>query len=462
MSGRAASGTALLIALGALAGCLSADPTGAGDGGTDPIENLVAGFPPGVMDPFIIHSLAEHGDPGLHDLAFDMEMTAHHALGGSAVRSSGAHAVDVRGDWLFVATYGAAVDVMGGVWIFSLAEDPTQPELVGQLNLPGNLGGDRSMEATSDGQYIVLGTEAIDCAGHVNPFAPGLYLIDARDKSLPLVVDYIPKSGVHSVTVHRIGDQDVVYLVGQGPRIVAIDRSGPKASFNELGNVPLGHDTTVYDDPILEVPVLLSAGGGGPLTVYDVSEPAVPQKIGEWNLEDRQEEASYFHAVEPMFQDGHRYLVMDSEDWDAQPSPVWILDADDWQDIQLVGTWTNPGGHPANAGASETLSLAFSTHNPRVENDTIWLAHYHAGVWKLDVSSAAKLAQPQVAGYYLPHVDTGLRAQSSHGAYPAPNVCNFPLTEIPNVFDLEVRDGIVYAADLHTGLYVLRSTTDAA
>jgi hypothetical protein len=97
-----------------------------------------------------------------------------------------------------------------------------------------------------------------------------------------------------------------------------------------------------------------------------------------------------------------------------------------------------------------------------VENQTIWLTHYHAGVWKLDVSSAAKLAQPQVAGYYLPHVDTGLRAQSSHGAYPAPNICNFPLTEIPNVFDLEVRDGIVYAADLHTGLYVLRSTTDAA
>jgi hypothetical protein len=444
----------VLLALAALAGCVSeplADPPVT----TPPVPELLPGLPEGVLDPMLVHSMADHGDPTKHKLAFNMTLLSHHALGGSVARSSGAHAVDVRGDWLFVATYGSVVDIQGGLWIFSLKEDPTKPRLVGQFPLPGNLGGDRSMEATDDGNFVVLGTEAIDCAGHVNPFAPGLYLIDTRDKALPKLADYKFKTGVHSVTVHKIGGKDHVFILGGSPNILSIDAAAGR--FIEVGSFPIKHDSSVFDDPILGKPLLLVSNGDGPLTIYDVSEPSAPKKVGQWTSENRGSESRYYHQAVAMVQEGRRIVIMDSEDWGTNPSPVYFLDATNLDDIQLISTWTNPGGHPANAHA-DGRSLAFSTHNPRVENGTVALAHYHGGVWLLNVSTEAKLRVPQIEGYYLPHEDIGIRPQSSHGAYPFPNACGFALTEIPNVFDVEYHRGIMYAADLHTGLYVLKAS----
>jgi hypothetical protein len=77
-------------------------------------------------------------------------------------------------------------------------------------------------------------------------------------------------------------------------------------------------------------------------------------------------------------------------------------------------------------------------------------------MWMLNVSSIRQAMAPEILGYYLPHNDNGgFVPRSAEGTYPKPNSCGFELDEVPIVFDLEVKDGIVYAADLHTGLYVL-------
>lgn len=453
----------LVIFAAILSGCLS--DAGGKTGILDPVKQVPRklGLPDGIPDPLVLNH--DHADAKLHEFAYGVKEVYHHPLGGNVLKSSGAHAVDVQNGFLFVAAYGATVDIGGGVYIFDLKE-PERPRLVGQVNLAGSLGGDRSMEATDDGNFVALGTEAIDCAGHTNPFGPGLYLIDARDKTRPTVADYVPAPGVHSLSIHRIKGEDYVFALMGGRNILKIDKSGPRPALVGVGQVQIGHDSALYDDPVLGLPILYSATASRNLLVHDVSDPAQPRSIGKWALDEQEGKNHYVHAVAVDWIEGRRIVALESEDWRSLPSPVWILDATDLGDIERIGNWTNPGQKPANAGqagGSFGGQLTFSTHNPRLERGLLYLSHYHGGVWVLNVSSLAQAREPEILGYYLPHNNNGgFTPRSAEGTYPKPNFCGFELDEIPIVFDLEVQNGVIYAADLHTGLYVLKASGGAA
>lgn len=451
---RFAPTTSLLLWAAAFAGCLDGGTRGGLDdaqGAADALVNSLEGY----VDPFLMNH--DHSDVALHQLSFHMEKLAHHPLGGNLLKSSGAHVVDAKGDWLFVGAYGLAADVDGGLWVFDIT-NPAQPRLTGQFRMAGNVGGDRSLEATEDANWVVLGTEAITCGNHLNPFLPGLYLLDVRDKANPKLADYVPDTGVHSVMVHRVAGKDYVVTLGAdafGKNIREIDAGSGK--FKEVGVVPIAHDGTIADDPALGHPVLYVANVDN-LQMYDFSDPSKPVRLGSWSPPAGGDH--YVHAVAVDWVEGRRILAVESEDWTSAPSPLWILDATDFADLELLATWTNPAGAPANAKQSGS-SLAFSTHNPRLENGTVYMAHYHGGVWALDVRTLAKARAPEVMGYYLPHEDHGgYRPQSSSSLLPLPAypICEggFQFDESPNTMDVEVRNGIVYAADIHTGLYALR------
>jgi hypothetical protein len=386
-------------------------------------------------------------------------------LGGNVLKSSGAHAVDIQAGWLFVAAYGATVDVSGGVYIYSLA-NPEKPEFKFVHRWPGGLGGDRSMEVTDDANFIVLGTEAFDCAGNLSPLGPGLYLIDFRDKERgPVLADYVPTGGTHSLTIHRIKGVDYVYAstTSIGGNVYRIDASGAKPSLPVAGTWSSTHDSAAFDDPLNGLPILYTAGSGS-LKAYDLTEPGRPKLLGTWSLEKEESANHYVHAIAMDIVDGRRIVVVESEDWRNLPSPLWVLDATDFSDIERIGNWTNPGQKKANAGVPSSPAalnfggqLIFSTHNPRVEKGLVYLSHYHGGIWVLNISSLAQAREPQIEGYYLPHDDNGgYRPRSAEAAYPKPNVvCGFELTQVPLVFDAEVQNGIAYLADMHTGVYAV-------
>ena len=427
---------------------------------TEPVQELPSDF----VDPMILdhdHSLAS-----LHELSWRMKELYHHPLGGNQLKSSGAHAVDIQNGWLFVAAYGATVDVTGGVYIFSLA-NPEEPEFRFHYAWPGSLGGDRSMEVTDDANWIVLGTESSDCAGNVSPAGPGIYLIDFRDKEAgPELAHYLPGE-IHSVAIHRVDGVDYVYaaggLTGTGSNIYRIETGGLRPMLVEVGAMPIAHDSSIYDDPVLGIPTLYVANVKD-LQVYDISEPGKPVLLGKWALDVEEAKNHYVHAVAMEMVEGQRIVVLESEDWRGNPSPMWILDATDFAAMYRIGNWTNPGAKAANAGvpSSPAVSnfggqLIFSTHNPRVENGLVYLSHYHGGIWVLNISTYAKAEMPEIMGYYLPHNDNGgYQPRSGEAAYPKPNVmCGFDLTQVPLVFDSEVLNGIAYVADIHTGLYAV-------
>jgi hypothetical protein len=393
----------------------------------------------------------DHSDVTLHTNSYQLTMTDHQPLAGSATHSSGAHALDVEAGWLFAAVYGGTADVEGGVFIFNVS-DPLHQQQVGRYRFPGALGGDRSMEATPDASFVVLGTEPVDCAGHVAPAGPGLWLLDVRDKANPVAVDYLPEAtGVHSVTIHRIGGEDYVFGLMPGQNVVHIDKSRPKPRLVPIAELPIGHDSAVMDDPLLAGKTLLYASNGGAgFDIWDVSNPAQPTKVAGWNIPNRPAGKYYIHTGAVAFIDGRRIAVVTSEDWGDYPSALWVLDATDLHAIDTISNWSAPGDHPADG-------LRYSMHNPRFDGSTLILAYYHGGVWALDLGTQAKREHPLVVGQYEPNVSNGWKPQPTDTHAVSDAQCGkFNLADAPLVFDVEVGNGAIYAADLPTGLYTLK------
>jgi hypothetical protein len=351
--------------------------------------------------------------------------------------------MDVKAGFLFVAIYGGEADAEGGFFVFDIAE-PLAPVEVGRYRFAGPLGGDRSLEATEDGAFVVLGTEAVDCAGHVNPAGPGMYLIDVRDKSAPRPVFYLPATGVHSVTVHRIDGEDYVFAATAGDNVFHIEKS-PVPRFVAVGSVSLGHDSVVMDDPILGVPLLYAANGGAGFVISDVSEPSAPKQLAEWNIPDRGDRY-YIHTGAVTMIEGRRIAVVTSEDWGDYPSALWVLDATRFDLIETIANWSAPGEHAADG-------LRYSMHNPRFLGDDLILAYYHGGVWSLDLS---KPETPVVQGLFMPAESNGWTPEPTKTNAGSDKLCGvFHLAEAPLAFDVEIAEGAVYVADLHTGLYAL-------
>lgn len=427
-----------LIVLAVAAGCVGA-PTG------PDAEGALPGALP-FADP--MGGDHDHSDVALHAQAYQFSQTFHDPLAGSATHSSGAHALDVKGGFLFAAVYGGEADGEGGFFVFDVA-DPLQPKELGRYQFPGPLGGDRSMEATEDAAFVVLGTEAVTCAGHVNPVAPGLYLVDVRDKSLPTAAFYVPSSGVHSVTVKRIGGEDYVFASMPNENIYRIVRE-PVPRLEAVGEYAIGHDSIVVDDPILGKPLLYAANGGAGFVISDVSDPANPQQVAEWNIPDR-DDKYYIHTGAVSIIDGRRIAVVTSEDWMEYPSALWVLDATDFGYVELLTSWSAPGEHAADG-------LRYSMHNPRFLGDDLILSYYHGGVWSLDLSEPAT---PTPQALFMPGESNGWKPEKMKTAVVSDELCGaFNLGDAPFAFDVEVTDGAVYVADLHTGLYALEPGWD--
>jgi hypothetical protein len=394
----------------------------------------------------------DHSDVTLHANSYHFEMTDHQPLAGSPTHSSGAHALSARAGWLFAAVYGGEADAEGGVFVFNVS-DPAHPRLTGRLRMAGALGGDRSMEATEDAQFVVLGTEPVDCAGHVAPAGPGLWLIDVRDKANPIPVDYLPSTGVHSVTIHRIHGEDYVFGLMPDQNVIHIDKSGPKPRLVPVGQLPIGHDSVVMDDPLLGGrPLLYASNGGGGFEIWDVSTPSAPQRLAGWNIPNRPAGKYYVHTGAVSFLDGKRIAVVTSEDWGDYPSAMWVLDATNLSYIETLSQWSAPGAHAADG-------LRYSMHNPRFDGSVLDLAYYHGGVWSLDLSTDAHRAQPFILGQYEPNVSNGWRPQPTETHAVSDELCGaFHLADAPLVFDVEPGKGVLYVADLPTGLYTLKPT----
>ncbi|HVL49611.1 MAG TPA: hypothetical protein VM889_13735 [Candidatus Thermoplasmatota archaeon] len=437
----------LVLAL-ALAGCVSAlDNRGKGADVDLPV--------PINLDPLVRKH--DHWDASEHNKTLNMSIAAWLPLA-ERTKLPAAHAVDMHGDLVAVAVAG---DETRGFYLVNVS-DPRVPTIAGRFHDPGVAGGDRQIMFSGDGKTVFLASEGSK---------KGILAVDVSDPAAPKEVAlYTPAGdyGSHTVYAAVLGGKQYVFALNFGVHILEwkggkLELVGRYATATPDGLLKLpignpgdaatyairdiyGHDLFVMDDPILKKPVMYVAYAYEGLKIVDISNPALPREIATW-IPGGAGAPWYVHTVHGEIRGDKRIIVVGSEVFENRhvemASPVWILDATDLAKPKLLNTWTNPGNHGSD-------NLLFSAHDFRLVNSTLYLSHYHAGIWTLDLADPAN---PVVTGYATPVMDNGWRPV-------APKKCciGFNLGGGPVMFDVAGKGQWLFAADYVNGFYVLEST----
>ncbi len=464
--------SALLVALlatSALAGCVHlTDQSTHTDDVVDPLADFV--------DPMLVDDHHIHGDRAHHaNLSWNMEEIGWtNMVDGLSVAWG---EIDTHGDLAVVAyaypTAGfATVDI----------SDPASPRVLDTYETGAGYGAD--VKFSTDGARAFV---AVQDHGDPQPLAgespiagtvaAGIHVYDVSDPTNIVLESVVPvePSGVHMLYVHEIWNNDHIFAAHnlEGVAIYEFYDDSPAPHMRQIAliegievdgtNIPVrsAHDMTVIHDPVLKTPVLYVADAFAGVAIYDVGEPLRPEAIGHWDDDSNE---WYVHTVQARTTaDGQRTMVVVPEVFSNAEatvvSPLWVLDATDFSDIRLSTTWNAPGDHGADL-------LRFSVHNFQfIDDDRLVLAHYHGGVWVLQLSRSATtnnasgiettsidlttpLNHVTPLGYHVPNNDPGWPMSGIyHGQYN--------MEDAPTVWDVVVHDGIIWATDVNSGLYAL-------
>ena len=342
---------------------------------------------------------------------------------------------------------------------------------------------------------------------------PGVEVVDVSRPEMPVLSQtYVPASGVggtHTSRSHVIpaGPENPSRAPGEYVFSVA---NGIGIEISKLNSLPGGdkltpvhtieleeaHDTFVQNDPITDRTYLyVAAGFSTGFLVYDVTDPADPVKLADWDLTPECGEDWYSHTIDVAVRNGRRYLTMpvelidmdlfgdqSAEDQAAgcgrrvgngeQAGPLWIVDVTDFSALgqegdsddelrrksqqALVATWVNPEGQAGR-------NLLFSPHNQQIVGDKIYLSAYHAGIYVLDASAAfaGKNERPSELGFVVPSGEPTRPFVDQEAGPLIPFVGSFAFVR-PNIWDMYVYKGYILTGDMTGGFYSFQYEGDKA
>ncbi len=389
-----------------------------------------------IFGPPIIEESIPEDDRGLFEHhpddghGHDHDAQGSHGTGGARFGE-----VDVRDGYAALAAISSPI----GVWIVDV-HDPAAPALVGRWNGPSG-GYVTDVKWTSGGGALVASVQGSSQSG--------MFLIDASDKTQPKTSEFLAvEGGVHMMGMMQylpVPGADVVfgataYSNGVFPAVVTGDL--PVKRFIALGRIPgiVAHDVWLTRDPLTLRTIMYVANSYGGATAFDVTDPTHPDRLGSWAGD-----GAYMHTVRAAVVGASRYVFVSPEYFFGTSSRVatlYVLDATDLEGSwSVVGTWRNPGGHAAG-------NLVFSTHAFQVVGSKVYLAHYHGGVWTLDVTAPAA---PATLGHHM---------TNDHPSPPG-GAIGWPVDyTVPSAWDVVLDQGHQYIGDITGGLYVLRYRCD--
>ena len=427
---------------------------------------LVAGCAASTREPGAASDAGERG-PFVDPIIEDHEHTdlAAHALATPNVRLLGHATLEIDGarfadlgemDWHGTLAVVAA-NLVGGDAAIVLVDiaDPAAPTPLGYATYP-------------DPQSAHPLDVKFDEAGEfVYASATGRILVfDVRDPAAPVLAGAMtpPGAACHmsamgvidgvehffctgdpaGLTVYRVAEangQRALVPVGYSRPLYQLEPVQGAGTFGTLG---APHDMTFQLDPVDGRPLLVVSNRGYGVRVLDVSTPSAPVELGYWTGEGAQQTPLHWHTSMVALVDGVRYLITSPEILpdEATPPAIWVLDATDYAAMTLVAEWTAPGEHGSPG-------FTFTTHQWQVADGRLYLGYYHAGVWVLDLRAILAgahrddPARGDVLGYYLPQ-----EAPLAEGAM------------VPNVWDLTLREGVMWVTDISSGLYALHYAPD--
>lgn len=502
---RAVAACLLLLALAA--GCLSAGD--GGDGGQDAAapDGLLAEVVDGAIDHAAvaanigepvamehegrgpIGNLPDHTHAEDHVGAHNLELVGYSALGVALGQNGFANFVlHEDGDRLlaFVASDG---DDRAGLVIADVT-DPAHMAPLGSLWIDGN--NLQEVRVTPDGRYAVINVQVIPDAD-----TPSYYLtpdgmsdcgvcilvVDVQDRAAPRVVSALPVElvGTHNMEFHTIGGQLYLFYVGQPLSVANPDVPGNRvgiARFQEVPGVgamlvPVGsfmhpttdddgrsfpHDVTVAEHPLTGQTLAYVSHWDGGALVFDVSAPETAAAGTELARDADPAPSSalaiHWMVQEPQARRDGRVIAWSAPEIGTLDDGTGVIRAYDVSDptrLVQLGTWTLPG-NATITGAGNHYILSPHVAMPDQGTGLLAVAHYHAGVWVLDMSDPS---HPQALGYYLPH-GNGTAPYAGAIWWKKPNFD--PAGYLPNAYMVRWHGGLLWASERGTGLYALRYT----
>ncbi len=460
----------MLLLLLLVAGCASS---------TESTSKTSSTFGPSytdVADPIPVDGEHDHKDAAQHHFARNATLVTMDDLQRFGVPEAnvvGAHVVDLCGDLLAVGVNGGeTTQGQQGFHLFSVANKTFT--YLSYYEAPTPVSGDRTIAFGQDCKTVFLGYE--------DGTRPGVSAVDVSDVMAPKEAGFWsdPEGfGSHTVSTGTINGKQYVFSLALGVNIlsytagtftlegkyVTADQLAALDALGMLGEGDpgpaqtyalrsvYGHDMTFYNDELTGKPLLFVAYAYEGLKIVDLTVPSAPITTARWMPPADSTHKHYTHSVEvERGLDGQFLIVVGAETFEPAnqgiASPIWILDGTiavlapplSAEPVH-VGTWRNPGGAPAG-------NLGRSVHFFRIEGGIVYLSHYHGGVWAIDLRTPAAQADPKAFGYILP---------VSNNPIAVPENCciGFDLGAVPMVFDVEVRDGRVFAADIIQGVSVI-------
>lgn len=461
-----------------LAGCVSAP---------DLAASGVPGSPSSILPYLDASDDHDHATPAIHDAGWNLDVKGWNPFTEDPSALGATNQAHVQDGYAYVSAYALPPEMKPGLAVVDLA-DPANPEVVGAFTST-EIGATIDVHVSEDGNFAALAGHRqqfpvplppfpVDpCTGvplpgrpttACVPFVPsGVQLLDVSDKSDPkLLVTYrsLP-SGAHTVKLATIDGTLYAFLasygvswldrVVSGVEILKFNPSGPAGPALErvalfLADEDAGGDVFVHDMSVQKHPItgdwlLYVAYWDGGVVLADVNDPAAPREIASWKEFDA---AAYgnIHFVKPMtaLLQGRHITVAAPEFGSAEHAgESYVLDTTDPTAPVLLGKWRLPGD-PVNPGG-----YMHSPHNFDLGADGLLvMAHYHAGVWVLDLKPllAGADAPPEIAyRWTIPPVADAV-----------------PSSQATRVWSAMWLDAdTIVASDVETGLYTLDLVSDS-
>jgi hypothetical protein len=460
----------VLVLATLLGGCVGQDLPGAPNAGD--LANLV----PLPLVPIEVDH--DHSLPAEHEGQANMKRVAYASGYGEGDASSlpanqGFSELSVRDGLAFLGRRGGPD---GGFVIFDVSH-PEAPKRLGAFNGLANY----DVESTYDNKYVFYVSQYLNTQQptSIPPRSPGdfprgIHVVDITDRAQPQDVNFflVPTRGAHTLTYFRtesgrelVAAQSYDFVpdpslglpapnLGVSPaaeRVLLFDFVRTPAPRLELLSTyekhelpPLNdffpHDVAIQKHPVTGQLLMYVAYWNLGAFIVDISDPAHPKDVAR--LTDfSPSKLSQVHLAAPAegLIAGRHVTVTEPELGGASPETgqFTLFDTTDPAHPKRLGFWTLPGQIQNDVGTR------FSPHNFEIEDGRLVLAHYHAGVWVVDVSTPERLMEPVALGYVQPNV-----ARSNYEG------------DSSNVWTALYDHGLIYASDIATGLYVYHFAGD--
>ncbi len=469
-----------LAVLVALAGCFDTETS---EQEADP------GVP--LLDPQLepIVQSHDHSDPALHTDSHAMTLVGHtYGYSDEEIPSDVVYGeLEIKSGYVHMCRMGGA-----GGFVTIDVSDPTDPlplgdyEGLGCFDIKSDKTGDLVFWASQ--RHPIQDVPTISEGDNYLP--RGVQAVDVSDPSEPVFAGYfpLPPNGVHTHRYYcyepETADPDgpcegreVVFLqtydlmgapLGWSElataggvvsplypanpvthRVLILDlvRNGdgsvdfePLAEIQEFDPTPgletLAHDSWPERHAVTGDHLLYISYWDHGVVVYDINDPESPERVSSFNDFTPSDHANiHFARPHPGLIDDKVVLVAEPElGVAAESGQMTLVDITEPSDPKKLGYWTLPGGLIIDE------PFRYSPHNFGVANERIYMAHQHAGVWVIDMSDPR---DPVSAGFYQPHMP--------RDGYDG---------DIPRVWSTFYVDGLIWASDTSTGLYVLHYDGD--